>query len=133
MVKYIAVGRVAQLVKRLATGWTVRGSNPGGVRFSAPVQTGPGAHPASYTMGTESFPRVESGRVVTLSPHHLLVPWSKNSRAILVLSLRTFVACKKGETFLSIHSSVIDFRSAMFTSSILIYSRRQTRDHALAT
>ena len=34
-------------------GWTVRGSNPGGgARFSTPVQTGPGAHPASYTMGT---------------------------------------------------------------------------------
>ena len=26
------------------------------VRFPAPVQTGPGAHPASYTMGTGSFP-----------------------------------------------------------------------------
>jgi hypothetical protein len=25
-------------------------------RFSAPVQTGPGAHPASCTMGTGSFP-----------------------------------------------------------------------------
>ena len=27
-----------------------------GARFSAPVQTGPGAHPVSCTMGTESFP-----------------------------------------------------------------------------
>ena len=26
-----------------------------GVRFSAPVQTGPGAYPASYTMGTVSL------------------------------------------------------------------------------
>jgi len=26
-----------------------------GARFSAPVQTGPGAHPATYTMGTGSF------------------------------------------------------------------------------
>ena len=26
-----------------------------GARFSAPVQIGPGAHPASYTMGTGSF------------------------------------------------------------------------------
>jgi hypothetical protein len=26
-----------------------------GARFSAPLQTGPGAHPASYTMGTESL------------------------------------------------------------------------------
>ena len=28
-------------------------------RFSTPVQTGPGAHPASCTMGIWSFPRVE--------------------------------------------------------------------------
>ena len=28
---------------------------PVGVRFSAPVQTGPADHPASYSMGTESF------------------------------------------------------------------------------
>ena len=27
-----------------------------GTRFSAPVQTGPGAHPASCTMGTGFFP-----------------------------------------------------------------------------
>jgi len=31
----------------------------GGARFSAPVQTGPGAQPASCTMGTGSFPRVK--------------------------------------------------------------------------
>ena len=31
------------------------GSNPGGALFSAPVQTGPGAHPASCTMGTGSL------------------------------------------------------------------------------
>jgi hypothetical protein len=48
-----------------------------GARFSAPVKTGPGAHPASCTMGTGSFPRVESGWGVTLTPHPLLVPWSK--------------------------------------------------------
>jgi hypothetical protein len=28
-------------------------------RFSASVQTDPGAHPASYTMGTGSFPGVK--------------------------------------------------------------------------
>jgi len=27
-----------------------------GVRFSASLQTGPGAHPASYSVGTGSFP-----------------------------------------------------------------------------
>ena len=45
-----------------------------GARFSAPVQTGPGAHPASCTMGTGSFPGVKNGRGVTLTHHFLLVP-----------------------------------------------------------
>ena len=51
-------------------GWTVRGSNPGGERLSAPVQTGPGAHPASCTMGTGSFPggKVRPGRAADHSP-----------------------------------------------------------------
>jgi hypothetical protein len=47
---------VAQSVLRLATGWTVRGSNSGGGKFFAHVQTGPEAHPASCTVGTGSFP-----------------------------------------------------------------------------
>ena len=37
-----------------------------GARFFAPVQTGPGVHPASCTMGTGSFPGVKSGWSVTL-------------------------------------------------------------------
>jgi hypothetical protein len=64
-------------------------------RFFAPVQTGPGAHLASCTMGDRSLPGVESGRGVTLTPHPLIVPRSKKqSRAIPLLSLRAFVACK---------------------------------------
>ena len=47
----------------------------GGARFFAPVQTGPGAHPASCTMGTGSFPGEKSGQGLTLTPHPLLVPW----------------------------------------------------------
>jgi hypothetical protein len=51
-------------------GWKVRGSKLGGeVRFSALVQTCPGAHPASYKMGTGSFPGVRrSGRGVDHAP-----------------------------------------------------------------
>ena len=56
-------------------------------RFSAPVQTGPGAHPASCTMGTGSFPGVKSGRGVTLTAHPVPVPWSRKSRAIILLPL----------------------------------------------
>ena len=54
----------------IATGYGLDG--PGiesrwGARFSAPVQTGPGAHPASFTMDTGSFPGVKSDRGVTLT------------------------------------------------------------------
>ena len=58
-------------------------------RFSAPVQTGPGAHPASCKMGTGSFPGVKSGRGVTLIPHPLLVSWSWKSIATPLLPLWT--------------------------------------------
>jgi len=40
---------------------------PVGARFSALVQTGPGAHSATCTMGTGSFPGVKNGRGVTLA------------------------------------------------------------------
>ena len=38
-------------------------------------------------MGTGSFPGVKSGRGVTLTPHPLLVPWSRKSRAIPLFPL----------------------------------------------
>ena len=64
----------------IATGYGLDGpgieSRLGGARFSAPVQTGPGAQPASCTMNTGSFPGVKSGWGVTLTPHPVLVPWS---------------------------------------------------------
>jgi hypothetical protein len=61
----------------IATGYGLDG--PGiesrwGARFSAPVQTDPGAHPASCTMGTGAFLDVKRGRGVTLTPHPLLEP-----------------------------------------------------------
>jgi len=44
--------------------------NPVQAIFSAAVQTGTGAHPASYTMGTGSFPGVKGpGRGVDHPPH----------------------------------------------------------------
>ena len=58
-----------------------------GARFSAPVQTGPEAHPATCTMGTGSFLGVKNGRGVTLTPHPLVVPWSRQSIAMPLLPL----------------------------------------------
>ena len=46
-----------------------------------PIQTGPGAHPATCKMGTGSFPGVKCGRGVLLTTHPFLVPRSWKSRA----------------------------------------------------
>ena len=43
----------AQPVQRPATGWTVRGSNRG---WGRGFRNSPGAHPASYTTGSGTFP-----------------------------------------------------------------------------
>ena len=43
-------------------------------RFSAPVQSSPGAHPASSTMSTGSFPGVKKDQGMMLTPQPLLVP-----------------------------------------------------------
>jgi len=53
-----------------------------GTRYSAPVQIGPGAHPASCTMGTGSFLGVNwPGRGVHHPPH--LVPRLKEKHSYL--------------------------------------------------
>jgi len=52
-------------------------------------------------MGTGSFSGVNSGLGLTLTPHLLLVQWSRKSRAILLLplwavrSLQSLSACKR--------------------------------------
>jgi len=71
--KYGGLGTVVGI----ATGYGLDGlgiESRWGARFITPVQTGPGAHPASCTTGTGSFPGVKSGRGMTLTPYLLLVP-----------------------------------------------------------
>ena len=58
------------------------GSNLGRDEIFPPVQTGPGAHPASCKMGTRSFLGVKCGEGVLLNTHPLLVVRSWKSRAI---------------------------------------------------
>jgi hypothetical protein len=64
---------------------------PVGARLSAPVQTGPAAHPDSCTLGTGSFPGVICGRGVTLTPHTLLMTRSTLPKGLCGLW--------KGETY----------------------------------
>jgi len=69
---------------RLATGWTVRGSNPVGAKFSAPVQTGP---PSLLYNRYRVFPRGKERKGREADPSSLLVPWLRKSRAIPLLPL----------------------------------------------
>jgi hypothetical protein len=68
----------AQSVWRLTTGWMIGVRSPIEAEdFSSSlcIQTGSGAHPASYPMGTGCpFPEVKRGRGVTLTTHPHLVP-----------------------------------------------------------
>ena len=46
----------ARVSQRQATGWTIRNSNSVRAKFSVPVQTSPGVHPASCTMSIGALP-----------------------------------------------------------------------------
>jgi hypothetical protein len=60
----------AYVVYRLAMSLKVRGSDPVGAKFHAPVQTGPRVHQASYRVGTGSFQKAKpAGRGVNYPPH----------------------------------------------------------------
>jgi len=62
---FYCVGRYSDLLRAGRSGDRI----PVGAIFSAPVQTGSGAHPASYTMGTGSFPGLKPpGRDVDNPP-----------------------------------------------------------------
>ena len=65
----------------------IRGSNPGGDEVFRTCPNRPWGQPSLLYNGYRVFPGVKSGRGVTLTPHPLLVPWSRKSRAIPLLPL----------------------------------------------
>jgi hypothetical protein len=83
-----------------------------------PIQTGPGAHPPSCTMGTASFPGVDCGRGVLLTTHPLLALRSWKSRAIPLPPLGLNRACN-GVTLPYFNATVICIRSVDSSVSIV--------------
>ena len=75
-----------------------------------PIQTGPGAHPASCAMGTGSFPGVKYSWGVLLTTHPLLVPRSWKSRAIPLPTLWATTGPVTG----TIYTSMFIFFSYLF-------------------
>jgi hypothetical protein len=94
-----------------------------GARFSAPVQTGPGAHPASCTMGTGSFPGVKYGRGVLLTTHPLLVPWSWKGRAIPLLPVWAVRPVQSLSACTRVHFTfTFTFCKSMSTASFIFFT-----------
>jgi hypothetical protein len=94
-INYICNTKISELGQLSRHSNTLRAGRSGnripvGTRFFAPVQTGPGAHSASYTMGTGSFPGVKRpGRDVFHPP-----PSSAEVKE-KVRALSAFVACSR--------------------------------------
>src|SRR5215510_2166816 len=102
MVFLIVSAGIAQSVWRLATGWTVWGSDPGGGEIFRTCPDRPWGPPSLLYNGYRVFPGGIKRPGHDADPSPLLVPRSKNSSVIPLplLSIRAFVACKKGETCL---------------------------------
>ena len=81
------MGCVAQSVKQLATGWTVKGANPGGGEIFRTCPDRSWGPPSLLYNGYRVFPRGKERPSVTLTPHSLLMPWSRKGRAIPLLPL----------------------------------------------
>jgi hypothetical protein len=81
------VGKVVQSVQRLATGWKVRGSNPGGDEIFRTCPYRPWG-PASLLYNEyRAFPGGKERPERDADPSPLLVPWSRKGRAIPLLPL----------------------------------------------
>jgi len=85
-----------------------------------PVQTVPVAHPACCKIGTGSFLGVNSGRAVTLTPHPLLVPWSRKSRATPLLPLWAVRPVQSLSTCTRVHFTFVYVYLFVFVLSVLV-------------
>ena len=110
-------------------------------RFSAPVQTGSGSHPASCTLGTGSFPRVKSGRNMTMTPHPLLVPWSRKSTATPLLPIwavrpvQSLSACTNMHFTLTFHAKSRQYWTDMkriWANPVISFSEKKLQTNKMS-
>ena len=94
-------------------GWTVRVLNPGGGEIFCTCPDRPWGPRSLLYNGYRVFQGVKSGRSVTLTPHPLLVPWSRKRRAIPLLPLwaiqpvQSLSACTRVHfTFITLPQSI---------------------------
>jgi hypothetical protein len=94
------------------------------------IQTGSGAHPASYTMGTGgSFPVVKRSRGLMLTIHPLLVPRLRKSRSYTSSHPNAPLWSVTGPLYLylTLHASLINFtNSAQITTNFSNDTKKYT-------
>ena len=90
-------------VWRLATGWTIRGSNPGGGEIFRTYPDRAWGSPSLLYNGYRVFPGGNSGQGVTLTTHPHLMPKSRKSRVIPLHPLWASVACYRVKPYLALH------------------------------
>ena len=93
-----------------------------GARFSSPVQTGTGAHPASYTMGTGSFPEVKRPRRG--------IDYSPPSRAEVEERVELYICSPSGPLWPVIGWTFLCF-SVYYISEDFIVFPYKVRDYSL--
>jgi len=120
-ISIIPVGRVAQSVRRQTTCWTVRDRIPVGTRFSASSDR-PWVPPSLLYNGYQVFPGGRGGRVVGLTPTPIHCRGPRKSRAIPLLTLRAFVAYKKGEKLPTVYQKMLHILdNHFFLKTLCIY------------
>jgi len=102
----------------------------GGRDFPQLSRPGTGAHPASCTMNTASFQGLKSGWGMTLTPHPLLVPWSRKGRAIPLLPLWTVRLIQILSQFHDNENSYMFYW--ITTPNNLIHEYTRPEDHAVS-
>jgi hypothetical protein len=91
----LEVGQVAQLVYLLATGWTVRGSNPGGVMIFSTCPDRPWGPPSLLYNGYRVFPggKERPGRDDDPSPPFIAVVMKEYSPYEAVRPVQSLPEC----------------------------------------
>ena len=90
----------------------------------APVQTCPGAHPASCAVGTGSFPAIKRpGRCTDLPPH--LAPRYKKEQSYTSTAPPAFVACSSANFPFTFICYILRFLCKYFVDFACVYLVRR--------
>ena len=91
---------------------------------------GPTQPPVQWVPGF--FPRVNCGRGVTLTPHTLLVPWSRKSRSIPLLPLSAVRPVHSLSACTSVHLYLLTLRQDLVPLNITCQKKWNCKIHCIA-